>query len=186
MKEYIILDIETSGLKQNLNTILSIAIKKYGTKYTDEFLVKPEKGKQIDDYAMSVNNLDLEVCKKKGLKPNGVYSRIKNFIDRHYIEKPMVMGQNVGFDWGFIESYLSTYGYDIEKLFNYHKMDTGSNCLLMKELGLYPKDLSTSLTAQYKYYTGKDPENAHNALYDVEMTEIVYNNQKSKLESLLK
>lgn len=105
---FISVDIEASGPVPGLYSMLSIgACHVYNPEQTFECLLKPT-GKFVDEEAVKVTGLDLDVLKEVGLDPSVAMKQFSEWITKSSLEnaKPVFVGLNAGFDWSFINYYF--------------------------------------------------------------------------------
>lgn len=165
--DYIIIDIETTGLDTQYDDILEIAaLKVQGNKIVDTFQTLIHCNYQIDDFITELTGITNDML-KDAPKINEALDGFINFI-----KNEILIGHNVNFDINFL--------YD--------------NCLKYKEY--YLKNdfvdtmrLSRKINKEYNHHRLKDlislysikVENQHRALDDCYATFEVYNNLKHKI-----
>ena len=184
MGNILTVDVETGGLRgPESNGLCSVALKVYGKDIHEHFLIKPDPNKIYDQGAFDVNGFTLEKLEQEGITKEEAVQRIlvfmhKNFKELGYIQ---ILGQNTIFDL----EYLDVLFKEVKKI-TFRSMvsrtihDTKSNTHYLRELGVVPREISASLGPSYKFYTGKDPVNEHDALGDILLTEEIFKIQTDK------
>lgn len=154
-KDYIVLDVETTGLDRTNDKIIEIG------------MIKVENG-EVSDYYESLVNPGIHIPSAAS-KVNGIYDKdvaeaptIENIIDgiSTFIETLPIVGHNTNFDIAFLAREMSENG--IEKHLYYY--DTISIC---KDVALPVPN--HKLETIMKYFEIKDVQ-AHRAVADAEVT----------------
>jgi len=105
---FLVVDTETGGLSCKKNSILSIAGVVWQprgeiTKLFDLYIKEPELN--VEERALKINKIDLNVINKEGFSPFEAVKRIKIALNNRFglSRKPIqLVGHNVAFDLGFI------------------------------------------------------------------------------------
>ena len=179
-KNYLIIDTETGGLNPKLCGLCEVAFKVYGKDVKDKFFIRPNPNLLYEDKAMSINKIQRETLMSSGITEMEAVLRICKFINDNFSERPLLMGQNVMFDKGFVEELFRRNNSDFNKFIHYHFMDTMIISNFLKDANIIPEHVPTRLTETYKFLCDKSEEDivdAHTAMFDVEMVEAVYNKQ---------
>lgn len=163
----IVVDVETSGMSPELNSILSIGALDLANP-SNQFYIEcdPWAGAQIQPEAMLVNGIDVN---NLGLGKRSDYSTaIKKFIDwLRPISDRTLAGHNTGFDRSFLESAAVRSGIDWR--FGYRTIDLHSVAYVqMLKRGLKPpvKEGRTDLDSDkiHKYVGLPDEPKPHIAI----------------------
>jgi len=175
MTKLLFVDTETGGLDPQKHSLLTAAFAVWEDGFIidtlevkiahEEYVVTPK--------AMEINQIDLR-------EPRGdSYSfesamRIKTFIAAHFGEdKPTLVGQNVGFDIGFLKELFIPYMYEI--VFSHRSIDTASVMRFLQTSGLTALQGSGLDDAIKHYNIQLSEEDRHTSLGDVLATVEVYN-----------
>lgn len=160
--DWIAIDTETGGLDPTRHALLSIAV--WSPTYQDSWLCRPLGACEAE--AMKINGLDARECAENGLKPRESAERLMVAL-----RGKAIVGQNVGFDLGFIASRIFGLkpGDDAMLIFrSMHIIDTHD---IFKRL--HP-DAPCHLHEIAEHYGLGDKSRFHDAAYDAEMTGRVY------------
>ena len=139
-----------------------------------ELLVMPDDGKFIvAGEAMGVNKIDLYAhsLKAKTYKEAGtiLYKWLDKLTENGKV-KFVPVGHGVTGDIKFVTKYLISRG-SWEKFMSYRVLDTSSTCQFLKSCGMFPDDVSGSLTSLAQYFNIPVDENkTHDAKYDTVLT----------------
>lgn len=165
-KHIVAFDVETTGLSFTTDYIIQIAGVKFDNEFnvidTFETLVKPIKDFEIAEGALEKHGITKEIILTEGADLKTVAENFTKFIDG--CDMLSYNGRN--FDVRMISKDFASVGvsFDLDRVF----FDS-----LLLESKLNPR----TLESVYKRYTGKELENAHNALYDVLATIEVFKHQ---------
>jgi DNA polymerase III epsilon subunit-like protein len=183
-----VLDFETGGLDHNLSPILEIAscvIERNSLTIVDEFqsLVKPDTFDNIDDGALAVNHLTLDII-GKAPEEKLIWGQWVDWVNKYNVTKnkttfgaPIPAGLNIcNFDMKFVNRYCEKYGpwaskRKEQKLFNQiYSFDVLQ--LLFYFCEAVPEVEKLNISALMDYF-GVDKavqEGAHSAMFDVKFT----------------
>lgn len=165
-------DIETTGLNPKTDFIIQLAILKFDKKTksvikSKTWYVKPAHAYNISPQAEAVHGLSKEFIEK-----NGVYFKdIIDEVNECIIDSDYLTYNGNNFDVKFMYEEYKRWGkefpIDGKQFYDSFAMECRFN----------PRDLSSV----YKKYTGKDMQDAHDALADVKATmEVFLHQMKSK------
>ncbi|MDD3264122.1 MAG: 3'-5' exonuclease [Candidatus Nanoarchaeia archaeon] len=160
LKDYIVLDIETTGLSRFYHNIIEIcAIKYKNHKEVDRFetLVNPEC--HIPSFIHNLTGINDKMVKDAPLIQDVIYDLYK------FLENYIIIGHNISFDYNFIE-------YNLQKHFN----------LTLKNKKLCTLKLSRRVIKNVDAYTLTNlckelritNDNAHRASSDVMATKELF------------
>ena len=163
--DYVVFDIETSGLNPNKDNIIEIgAIKYINNKKVEEFsyLIDPEISlSEIITHVTGLTDKDLKGQKKI----QEVLPKFLNFIDN----LPLI-GHNIRFDYDFIEA-------NIKKLNLNHMKNKIVDTLFLSRITIY--DSKNHKLETLKKYLNLD-YNSHRAIDDCHTTNALYQYCKNK------
>lgn len=176
MTKLLFIDTETGGLDPSKHSLLSIALGVWEageiTASLELQLVHPEYN--VTNKAMEINNIDLRQP-REGHNKGEAYFAIESFLMAHMDtdEKPTLVGQNVGFDIGFLKEAFGPRAYG--KLFSHRAIDTASIIRFLQTSGQLDM-VGASLEAAIHYYElPVQKKDRHTALGDVYATALLYN-----------
>lgn len=164
LSDYIVFDIETTGLDSSYDEVIEIgAIKIKNNKIVSKFnsLVKPKNA--IDEYITELTGITNEMVKDAPT----IEEVLPDFMD--YIDNDILIGHNVNFDINFI--YDNLYRNKLDVLTN-NFIDT-----MRISRKLLP-NLSHHRLIDLARYFEIDTTNNHRTLKDCEITMNVYENLK--------
>lgn len=168
---YVCVDCEASGPLPPLYNLLSIGAT----------VVRPAAGRHelggsfyaelkpifpgFDRQAMAVCGLDAERLRREGTDPREAMEQLRRWVleqNAGSSERPVFVGHNAVFDWGYVAYYFAHFG--IENPFGYKGLDTKS--LAMGRLGLAWSETSKETLAPLLGLPPQDPAQLHRADYD--------------------
>ena len=166
--EFVIFDLETTGLKTNKIPVDIIEIAAIKANKNDlqngrgvetfSALVKPWRG-GLNPEAMAINKITQKMIDKDGEEMSKVINEFMDFVgDR------VLIGYNVDFDRWFLQRELSDQG--ISKRYRYE-------CAYQLAKSAFPNRSSYKLTS-FATMVGVDSSGAHRALKDCEIAMHVY------------
>ena len=156
MKNLVCFDVETTGLSQKEDFIIQLSMVKL-----DEHLQEIDSRnwyiKPVHNYEMKPTSIE-----KHGITKEVLESKFKGYcLKLLFFDNCDILTYNGNsFDMGFLYKDLKLVGID----FDFSDRTFYDAFVLYKQL--YP----STLEAVYKRYTGKELDNAHNALNDVRAT----------------
>lgn len=159
---FVVLDVETGGFSFKKNPITEIAMVAVDYETLEildkqQFYIKPYDDLFIDPKALKVTGLKISdikdgVDKKKAVKMILDFCK-KNSKVRTIQNRPIMVGHNVKFDWGFVESLFDRCGKNIKESF----VDRDCTMTLAKKanfkrlkLGEICEDLGIELTGAHR------------------------------------
>lgn len=156
--DYVVLDIETTGLDYKRDVILEIGCLKYKNhQLVDTFHTLINPGMHIPEQATEVNHITDDMVKDAPFASE----KLKELID--FIGNNVIVGHNVGFDIKFLITACCFC------IIDYPKFTTINTITLAHKY--LPLD-SYSLDSIRKYFHNNDI--AHRAISDCEMTAMLY------------
>lgn len=168
MKDIVCWDVETTGLNPKEDFIIQLSLLKLSGIDLQEigrrnWFIKPAHGYTIHPDAEKVHGITKEFLEKNGVSIKDIGDDFMSFIKNCDI----LSYNGNSFDIKFIDKDFKMWGYNI---FNEDRKYYDAYAL---EARFFPRNLS----AVYKKYTGKEFENAHDSMSDVEATCSVFRNQ---------
>lgn len=164
--DYTIIDIETTGLSSDRNSIIelsAIKVRQNNIVETYSSLVKPLDS--INYFIQNLTGISNEMVEKA--KPVEIV--LPEYIN--FIERDIVLGHNVKFDIRFISKNLQRY---FQRDFNNNYFDT---MILSRR---FCTDISSHKLSVLADYFNIDAKGHHRGLKDCEMTYHVYEHIKQK------
>ncbi len=168
IREYISLDIETTGLDPKKDTILEIgAVRFKGGKVEDTYTTLINPGRSIP----------YDIQQLTGITMADIYGApsINTVLPqlRHFVANAPIVGHNIGFDLSFLAQqniFQQTIGIDTFELAS----------ILLPQAGRY------SLTALTQYLKIEPPNEgqAHRALYDAQITHLLFETLRDQARQL--
>lgn len=167
MKNIVAFDVETTGLDTSKDYVIQLSGVKFDKDFNilgefNEYVIPPHRDWEIAEGAFEKHGLTKEFIKENGRYIYDVGVEFLNFID----DCDLLSYNGNRFDVKMLSKDLKLVDlqFDLNRTF----FDA-----LALEAKLQPRTLDTI----YKKYTGKDLENAHNALYDVKATIEIFQHQ---------
>lgn len=163
--DYVLVDIETTGLSPQKDDIIEIgAIKVKNNEIVDTYSSLINIGRNVPSHITKLTGITTEMITSEGKAPCDV---LKEFID--FAGENIIVGHNVNFDINFI--------YDkCEKHLEHHLSNNFIDTMkIAKRLVLTPNYKLGTLAE----YFDVDYNGAHRGLKDVEITYEVYNKLKN-------
>ncbi len=163
----IYVDLETTGIEASKERICQIAvIDANGNEYTS--LVNPEK--VIPDEATKVHGITNAMV-KDAPKFGEIAEKVKEML----IEADHFVAYNSIFDFQFLQAELNrTIGFDLDE----------NNYVFVDPYKIFKKMFPHNLSNAYRFYTGLELENAHNAIVDIRATKDVLDKQEAMYQEL--
>lgn len=162
--DYVLVDIETTGLSPRNDEIIEIgAIKVKENKVVDTYESLIRVNQSLNPFITKLTGITNEML-QQGEDPMQV---LEDFID--FTGKEIIMGHNVNFDINFIYDKCAFY------LDTYLRNDFVDTMRIAKKVLPNCKNYKLSTLAQMFHI---DYQNAHRGLKDVEITYEVYNKLK--------
>lgn len=151
IEDYIVLDVETTGLKPDRDRILEIgAARVQDGKVCETYQALINTGFAVPERIQELTGIT-DTMRKSGRKANVV---MEEFVD--FCKDLPILGHNVSFDYSFLKQSAAEYGLPFEK----EAMDTLK--IARKVLPELPSRTLEALCAHYEIH----PKRAHRALDD--------------------
>ena len=166
---YVIIDIEMTGLDLNNDSIIEIAgLRVINDKIEDTFssLIKP------NEYILKEEITGLTGITEEMLSTAPCFTEIKNELI-HFIGDLPIVGHNVLFDIQFLNKTLKEYDFEI--------LDNDYVDTLPLSQKLFPEFIHHRLTDMALYY-GINIDGAHRALQDCHMTKDCFDKMRGTME----
>lgn len=161
-------DLETTGLNTQTDHIIQIGLVKFNKSTYEElghimFYIKPESDFSIDPYAQEKHGISKDFVIENGVLLRDVWGEISEFIG----DCDILSYNGNSFDVPMLYNNLKRYNLEFD--FVSHKY---YDSMIVER-----KRIQYKLSETYKRYTGKELEDAHDALADVRATVQVFKHQ---------
>ena len=169
-KNIICYDVETTGLNPQEDFIIQLSMVKFNRNFEiiDEknWYIKPAHKYTINPQAQEKHGIS-----KEWLDNNGIYLKdIIQEIDEFIKDCDFLTYNGNSFDIKFLYKDLKLWGYELDL----------SNRKFYDSFGMECRFNPRNLSYIYNKYTGKELDEAHNALADVKATIEVFSHQKEQ------
>ena len=174
IEKMLVFDTETGGLNHKTDALCSVTMKVTGEdKNIKTWFIKPQDKLNYTVKAMEVNGLTKDLLEEKGISENDCIGEIVSFIGKNWENKPVILGQNVGFDIDFINQLFSRNSmHSFTSMIHHRKRDTQQISIFLGDCGI---DMpSIKLSDAYKFFVGEELVDAHTSEADVIATENLY------------
>ncbi len=175
----VVVDVETGGFNEATDALLEIAavlidIDEQGQFYCRETIschVTPFPGANLDPKSMEVNGIDvnhpfrLAVDEKQALPK--IFKPVREAIKRHACNKAILVGHNAHFDLKFINTAAARAGIKRNPFHPFSTFDT----VTLAGLAYGQTVLARSVKSAGMEW---DTNEAHSAVYDAEMTAMLF------------
>ena len=175
----VVVDVETGGFNEATDALLQIAavlidIDERGQFYCCETVschVTPFEGANLDPKSMEVNGIDvhhpfrLAVDEQQALPK--IFKPVREAVKRHACNKAILVGHNAHFDLKFINAAAARCGIKRNPFHPFSTFDTVS----LAGLAYGQTVLARSVKSAGMEW---DPNEAHSAIYDAEMTAMLF------------
>lgn len=169
-KNIICFDVETTGLNPQEDFIIQLSM----VKFNRNFEIIDEKNwyiKPAHKYTISPQAQEKHGIFKEWLDKNGIYLKdIIQIIDKFIKDCDFLTYNGNSFDIKFLYKDLKLWGYELDL----------SNRKFYDSFGMECRFNPRNLSYIYNKYTGKELDEAHNALADVKATIEVFSHQKEQ------
>ncbi|MCL4403466.1 MAG: 3'-5' exonuclease [Candidatus Marsarchaeota archaeon] len=167
-----VVDIETSGINPDTNSILSIGAVDFGKpKNTFYGECRIRRGAHCDKEALKINGFsESEIKDKRKVTEKELVERFAKW--KESVEDATIAGHNVHFDLAFLKSAARRYGTDLNignRIVDMHTLAYSD--MLSNGIAIPLKDNRTAITSDIVYaYVGlKSEPKPHNALTGAKM-----------------
>ena len=163
-------DVETTGLNPKEDFIIQLAVSKFSKETmavveSKIWIVKPAHQYTISPQALAVHGITRDIIELEGI----YFKDIAPIFFKMIEDADLLTYNGNTFDIKFLNEECKRWGLSLPII------DKNFYDAFAMECRFHPRNLS----AVYKSYTGKDLEDAHNALADVNATIEVFKNQMS-------
>jgi ribonuclease T len=175
----VVVDVETGGFNESTDALLQIAaviidIDQQGQLYCSETVschVTPFEGANLDPKSMEVNGIDIDhpfrmAVEEKQALPK-IFKPVRNAIKRHSCKKAILVGHNAHFDLKFIYAAAARAGIKRNPFHPFSTFDT----VTLAGLVYGQTVLARSVKSAGMEW---DSSEAHSAVYDAEMTAMLF------------
>lgn len=175
----VVVDVETGGFHAETDALLQIAavlvdIDDDGKFYCSETIsthVNPFEGANLDPKSMEVNGIDVDhpfrLALDEKLALPKIFKPIRNAIKQHHCNKAILVGHNAHFDLKFINVATARAGIKRNPFHPFSTIDTVS----LAALAYGQTVLARAVRSAGLEW---DPNEAHSAVYDAEMTATLF------------
>ncbi len=175
----VVVDVETGGFNEATDALLQIAavlidIDEQGQFYCCDTVschVTPFAGTNLDPKSMEVNGIDVDhpfrlaVDEKQALPK--IFKPVREAIKQHACNKAILVGHNAHFDLKFINAAAARTGIKRNPFHPFSTFDT----VTLAGLAYGQTVLARSIRSAGMEW---DPDEAHSAIYDAEMTAMLF------------
>jgi len=175
----VVVDVETGGFNENTDALLQIAavlidIDERGELYCSETVschVTPFEGANLEPRSMEVNGIDVDhpfrfAVEEKQALPK-IFKPVREAIRNHACSKAILVGHNAHFDLKFINAAASRTGIKRNPFHPFSTFDT----VTLAGLAYGQTVLARSIQSAGMEW---DSSEAHSAVYDAEMTAMLF------------
>ena len=175
----VVVDVETGGFNESTDALLQIAaviidIDQQGQLYCSETVschVTPFEGANLDPKSMEVNGIDIDhpfrlAIEEKQALPK-IFKPVRDAIKRHSCKKAILVGHNAHFDLKFIYAAAARAGIKRNPFHPFSTFDT----VTLAGLVYGQTVLARSVKSAGMEW---DSSEAHSAVYDAEMTAMLF------------
>ena len=167
--DYVVLDVETTGLNPDSDEIIEIGLLKIcDNKITDEFNALVKIKNKLPKKIINLTGITEKVLTDEGRELGDVLADVRKFIGNS-----VIVGHNVEFDIGFLNSACKSCGYKAVGNNYYDTLKMYAKILKGRKVGKKLIDIASVLGIQVN-------EN-HRSLADCHTTKSVYDALKTKL-----
>ena len=161
IRDYLAVDLETTGLSPQKDRIIEIGAVKYRDgEVIDTFSTLVKTYQMLPERITDLTGITAQMLEKEGVEEEEAILEFLKFAEGCTV----ILGHNVGFDFGFLKVTAERYGRDFER----PALDT-----LRFAKVLYPELASRTLSAMCEYF-GIVQHNAHRAVEDAVSAHLVY------------
>ncbi len=175
----VVVDVETGGFNEATDALLQIAavlidIDEQGQFYCCETVschVTPFAGANLEPKSMEVNGIDVDhpfrfAVEEKQALPK-IFKPVREAIKQHACNKAILVGHNAHFDLKFINAAAARTGIKRNPFHPFSTFDT----VTLAGLAYGQTVLARSIRSAGMEW---DPDEAHSAIYDAEMTAMLF------------
>ena len=175
----VVVDVETGGFNESTDALLQIAaviidIDQQGQLYCSETVschVTPFEGANLEPKSMEVNGIDIDhpfrlAVEEKQALPK-IFKPVRNAIKSHSCKKAILVGHNAHFDLKFINAAAARAGIKRNPFHPFSTFDT----VTLAGLVYGQTVLARSVKSAGMEW---DSSEAHSAVYDAEMTAMLF------------
>ena len=175
----VVVDVETGGFNESTDALLQIAaviidIDQQGQLYCSETVschVTPFEGANLEPKSMEVNGIDIDhpfrlAVEEKQALPK-IFKAVRNAIKNHSCNKAILVGHNAHFDLKFINAAAARAGIKRNPFHPFSTFDT----VTLAGLVYGQTVLARSVKSAGMEW---DSSEAHSAVYDAEMTAMLF------------
>ena len=186
---YLYLDTETGGVNPPRDALLTIGLVAHDDEkgILDTAHIKVQSnGFNVHPKALEVNHIELASHNAGAVSRTEAATLVEKFIRKNFgagfINKPFVVGHNIGFDRSFMDPL-----WDGDKPYSYRNLDTMGIGLFMHDLGILPNAKSLKLDFFIdRYGIEISEQDRHTALGDALATRLVHLAMREEVKNFFK
>ncbi len=175
----VVVDVETGGFNESTDALLQVAaviidIDKRGQLYCSETVschVTPFDGANLDPKSMQVNGIDVDhpfrLAIDEKLALPKIFKPVRNALKQHSCNRAILVGHNAHFDLKFINAAATRSGIKRNPFHPFSTFDT----VTLAGLVYGQTVLARSVKSAGMEW---DTSEAHSAIYDAEMTAMLF------------
>ena len=175
----VVVDVETGGFNEITDALLQIAavlidIDDQGRLYCSDTVschVTPFEGANLDPKSMEVNGIDVDHPFRLAMEENQalpkIFKPVREAVKSHHCSKAILVGHNAHFDLKFINTAASRAGIKRNPFHPFSTFDTVS----LAGLAYGQTVLARAIQSAGMEW---DSSEAHSAVYDAEMTAMLF------------
>ena len=175
----VVVDVETGGFNEITDALLQIAavfidIDDQGQLYCSDTVschVNPFEGANLDPKSMEVNGIDVDHPFRLAMDENQalpkIFKPVREAVKRHNCSKAILVGHNAHFDLKFINAAALRSGIKRNPFHSFSTFDTVS----LSGLAYGQTVLARAIQSSGMEW---DSSEAHSAVYDAEMTAMLF------------
>jgi ribonuclease T len=178
-QNFCIIDLETGGLDSNKDAVLEVAMVICNDSFKDlavyESYVLPFQNLFVNEKALKVTNLKMEIINKEGVEEKKVVEAIIDklkSVNESGTGKglPIIVGHNIQFDINFLVKMFARYNYDFNNFVSGVRIDTLGLAKIMWGSMLGYKEAKSYKLGDCCQREGVSVADSHRALNDVMAT----------------
>lgn len=162
------LDLETTGVSSIKDRIVQIGLLAYDgqvLKHQLDVLINP--GVNIPEEVSVIHGITNEMVQDESIS---TFESIAKDLYEIVKSCDLFVAYNAFFDFSFLQAEFHRFGYELNT----------SDFIFIDPMVIFKKQMPHSLASAYRFYTGRELVNAHNALFDIVATREVLSEQLAR------